>query len=41
MSEPITIPEWLTMLVGRLAIENEAMRQALQQPPIPEPAQDE
>lgn len=32
MSEPQTVvPEWLATLVGRLVIENEAMRLALAQ----------
>lgn len=29
MSEPTSIPEWIATLVGRLVLENEAMRQAL------------
>ncbi len=29
MSEPTPLPEWIATLVGRLVLENEAMRQAL------------
>lgn len=29
MSQPVVIPEWVALLVGRLTLEAEAMRQAL------------
>lgn len=39
MTEPIAIPEWVATLVGRLVLENEAMRQASTPPPT-DPAED-
>ena len=29
MSEPVRVPEWVCTLVGRLVLENEALRQEL------------
>lgn len=29
MNEPIALPEWVAALVGRLVLENEALRLAL------------
>lgn len=45
MSEPVYIPEWIVNLVGRLTLENEALRRdlALQtqsKPPAAEAEQD-
>jgi len=39
VSEPVpVIPEWVATIVGRLVLENEAMRQALAVQPAPTPA---
>lgn len=38
MSEPLSLPDWIATLVGRLVLENEALRQALNTPaPAPAP----
>lgn len=38
--QPQVIPEWVATLVGRLVLENEAMRQALAAQPPPAPLDD-
>lgn len=32
MTEPTALPEWIATLVGRLLLENEALRRALSEP---------
>lgn len=41
MDEPLILPEWVCTFVGKLVLDNEALRRALPPPPEPSPGDGE